>query len=622
MTEVPQTNTPKIERKNSILVNAPTATYNGAIHSLVTFTSNLVVREFVNIRVTQKTKQVEILTLSLKSSIASFPVKFFSYYDQKYIGALISVGLKYNPQDSISVLVQYVVKEFSYVFLQEKTDKIENPYLKMGAQVMTPAAIEVAVPLSFDVYRATASVVGGHLKLINAKTTILDTLNKILADLGSLKQLLPKVDIRKKAKKIKHTNNLLIELFDKNENLHKLIAQIESIRENLLRADFNKQNLFEVAANLRSIIDSVGNPEIVEQIRSLSQRLKKTTRYDNKVMNDEINIRVENFINFFGSLNLKINKSLVPVDKFDEIVDYFVHYKNHLSDYATQWATKTLSPITGYMLQSSLDALNDLSQKSFVEKLEGEEIKAALMKAVKLNDIKFLDLALKMHGKNVTNETYDLAASYAIAKGNVDILALVLESAKEQGVNNVASGANQMSMVDKAIITNNYKMLELLIKYEQNPKGTGLLHYALVLNLFDIVNLLLENGAPIDNYSLVRLMMLLHSPITASLDDINGILKYAEKYIAENKETDIYIKEFGTHADIDTLTKYSMNLGFFFSNGMDSYKARYYAEFFEHNTSPEEYIEKYLPEDIGENFIEALSVGDNSIFYTLQDYHK
>lgn len=606
MTEVPQTNTPKIERKNSILVNAPTATYNGAIHSLVTFTSNLVVREFVNIRVTQKTKQVEILTLSLKSAIASFPVKFFSYYDQKYIGALISAGLKDNPQDSISVLVQYVVKEFSYVFLQEKTDKIENPYLKMGAQVMTPAAIEFAVPLSFDVYRATASVVGGHLKLINAKTTILNTLNKILADLGSLKQLLPKVDIKEKDQKIKHTNNLLIELFDKNENLHKLIAQIESIRENLLRADFNKQNLFEVAANLRSIIDSVGNPEIVEQIRSLSQHLKKTTKYDHKVMNDEINIRVENFIKFFGSLNLKINKSLLPVDKFDEIVDYFVHYKNHLSDYATQWATKTLSPITGYMLQSSLDTLNDLSQKSFVEKLEGEEIKAALMKAIKLNDIKFLDLA----------------ASYAIAKGNVDILALVLESAKEQGVNNVASGANQMSMVDKAIITNNYKMLELLIKYEQNPKGTGLLHYALVLNLFDIVNLLLENGAPIDNYSLVRLMMLLHSPITASLDDINGILKYAEKYIAENKETDIYIKEFGTHADIDTLTKYSMNLGFFFSNGMDSYKARYYAEFFEHNTSPEEYIEKYLTEDIRENFIEALSVGDNSIFYTLQDYHK
>ena len=129
MTEVSQTNAPKIERKNSILVNALTATYNGAIHSLVTFTSNLVVREFVNVRVTQKTKQVEILTLSLKSSIASFPVKFFSYYDQKYIGALISVGLKYNPQDSISVLVQYVVKEFSYVFLQEKTDKIENPYL-------------------------------------------------------------------------------------------------------------------------------------------------------------------------------------------------------------------------------------------------------------------------------------------------------------------------------------------------------------------------------------------------------------------------------------------------------------------------------------------------------------
>ena len=166
-------------------------------------------------------------------------------------------------------------------------------------------------------------------------------------------------------------------------------------------------------------------------------------------------------------------------------------------------------------------------------------------------------------------------------------------------------------------------MLELLIKYEQNPKGTGLLHYALVLNLFDIVNLLLENGAPIDNYSLVGLMMLLHSPITASLDDINGILKYTEKYIAENKETDIYIKEFGTNADdIDTLTKYSMNLGFFFSNGMDSYKARYYAEFFEHHINPEEYIEKYLPEDIGENFIEALSAGDNSIFYTLQDYHK
>ena len=58
------------------------------------------------------------------------------------------------------------------------------------------------------------------------------------------------------------------------------------------------------------------------------------------------------------------------------------------------------------------------------------------MKAIKLNDIKFLDLA----------------ASYAIAKGNVDILALVLENVKEREVNNVASGANHMSMVDKAIL--------------------------------------------------------------------------------------------------------------------------------------------------------------------------